>query len=86
MSRTMVLRGICAACKFGPDCVNHHGAEVMQCAQFEDVSWAQSDSSNRAIPVREVTDVGLCPRCRVEMQCSLPRAESGVWRCEEFAL
>lgn len=86
MSRAMVIRGICVSCKYGPQCVNHHGAAVMQCAQFEGCDFGPSHTAHVFRQVHEVTDMGLCPRCHVETQCSLPRPESGVWCCKEFSM
>jgi hypothetical protein len=84
MSKAMVIRGICVSCKYGPQCTNHHGASVMQCAQFEGYDYAPSRTAHVFRTAHEVTDMGLCPRCSAETACTLERAESGVWCCEEF--
>jgi len=84
MSKAMVIRGICVSCKYGPQCSNHHGVSVMQCAQFEGYAYAPSRTAHVFQSQHEVTDMGLCPRCSVEGLCSQPRPESGVWLCEEF--
>ncbi len=84
MSQAVIVRGICASCKFGPECVNHHGAAVMDCAQFEGYAYAPARPRQVAFAVHEVTTVGLCPRCQAEGQCTLPRTESGVWLCAGF--
>jgi hypothetical protein len=84
MSRAMVIRGICVSCKYGPQCLNHHGAAVMQCAQFEGFAFAPSHVIHQSAHPHEVTDMGLCARCGSEEVCTLERPESGVWRCNDF--
>jgi hypothetical protein len=84
MSKTTQLRGICASCKFGPECPLHHGAAVMQCGQFAACDYAPAHFSHSVAPAREVTDMGLCTRCDAEVECTLVRPEGGVWRCEGF--
>jgi hypothetical protein len=79
MSRQTVVRGICAACKFGPECVNHHGAAVMQCEQFAAESWSISVSSAHT----GRAEAGLCADCLMDPMCILPRPAGGVWKCRD---
>ncbi|HEY3296354.1 MAG TPA: hypothetical protein VGL38_13080 [bacterium] len=84
MSKAMVIRGICVSCKYGPQCSNHHGAAVMDCAQFEGYAYAPSRTVHESLQWHEVTDMGLCPQCDAESVCTRVRPESGVWRCADF--
>ena len=84
MSKIRNVRGICASCKFGPECPLHHGTPVLQCGQFVACDYAPHRSVHSPEPMHEVTDAGLCARCEVEGDCTLSRPESGVWYCEAF--
>jgi hypothetical protein len=81
MSGQTVVRGICASCKFGPQCVNHHGAAVVQCEQFEAGDWA---SSAVISPRHPHPDSGLCVECRMDPMCNRPRPAGGVWECRDY--
>jgi hypothetical protein len=59
MSKAINIRGICVSCKYGPQCLNHHGAAVMQCAQFEGFAFLPSHTLHATAHPRDVTDMGL---------------------------
>lgn len=90
-ARAPEYQGLCLTCNYAPTCVRrlHHGKPVWQCEEFDDfqpivrrtVAGAESD--------REITPLelyqGLCCNCENNEICRIPKAEGGVWHCEEYA-
>ncbi len=81
--------GLCANCRHQASCMNRARAEgpVAFCEDHE------TDIVLRAIvdtPIFTHVDptpaarTGLCVNCDYRDTCSHPRAEGGVWRCEDY--
>lgn len=84
--------GLCSTCDNCPDCVYRvsRGADAQYCETFDcgnGASRAQTVTLVTRIEpqVREQTSLkGLCVNCENRDSCSLPKAESGIWHCEEY--
>jgi hypothetical protein len=84
--------GLCSTCINRPDCVYRmsRGTDAQYCEMFDcgnGASLAQTVTLvTRVEPqVREQTSLkGLCVNCENRDSCTLPKAESGVWHCEEY--
>lgn len=85
MTETTSVHGICAACRYGATCPNHHGATVLQCEQFEGEACAPPAAPHcvTARP-RAARAKGLCSVCWLLLSCTLPKPKGGVWQCEEY--
>ena len=91
--------GICATCNYVESCTQRKTwkGPVMFCEEFDDrVALVQKkpadtakDTDNTNPGTQEVTGCaskhrGLCLNCLHRDACTLPRAEGGVWHCEEY--
>lgn len=82
--------GLCFTCVHALSCVflDRAKSPVWQCEEFDD----RGDAPEPIIapfPVvahpKPAPTVGLCGNCDHYETCSLPKAEGGVWYCEEYA-
>lgn len=88
------LKGICGLCVYGEDCELARGstAPPLNCAQFEpfpvEVREEAKVTSVRATQQKpdaaSEKHLGLCRNCIHRDDCTYPRNEGGVWRCEEY--
>jgi len=85
--------GVCAACKYNPECIYEAASSgvILQCEQFElafPVEAARPTSTQPHAMAGRVADengyAGLCANCDNRATCIYPRPEGGVWRCEEY--
>jgi hypothetical protein len=93
MSKARVAAGLCATCKYDPDCIYEATPDgvILQCEQFEtgfppeaprrtaDPNGAMSSKAHAANGYP-----GLCSNCEHSPSCTYPKPEGGVWRCEEY--
>ncbi|MBW1808702.1 MAG: hypothetical protein JRJ87_10960 [Deltaproteobacteria bacterium] len=99
MPKKLEYEGICATCKNAVHCVFLKNAEcpVIQCEEFECFppvtrKIVAADSSKHlgacsVTPLQEVDTTkykGLCVNCKNRAECTFPKPEGGVWRCEEY--
>jgi hypothetical protein len=84
--------GLCVTCANADTCVYRkaRGKDAQYCEMFDS---SNGGSGARAVTfvapvepqVREQTALrGLCVNCEHRDSCTLPRAEGGVWHCEEY--
>jgi hypothetical protein len=63
---------------------------VLHCAEFEGEtlrSAARSPASPASRPpytASETPPLGLCANCGLYADCRYPKAEGGVWQCDEY--
>lgn len=90
--------GLCMTCNHAGSCIDSSRSErsVWRCENFDDSvpfeygatavvateALTRGGSSPRS--VRAVDPVGLCSNCDNLPACCLPKAESGVWHCEQY--
>jgi hypothetical protein len=91
MSMTDAAAGVCAACKYDPDCIYKtiSTGVILQCEQFE-LGFREETAAPTQTPVRPGRKaianghLGLCVNCEHRDTCIYPKPEGGVWRCEEY--
>lgn len=93
MSNTTAAGGVCAACKYDPECIFEANASgvILECAQFE-MGFREQPARPTPIQARAVSGTakdtngyaGLCTSCDNRETCIYPKPEGGVWRCEEY--
>lgn len=82
--------GVCAACKYDPDCIYEALSRgvILQCEQFE-MELPRPAVPTASLQARDAMDTngykGLCSNCENRKTCIYPKPEGGVWRCEEYA-
>lgn len=97
VKQTEAFSGLCSTCNDAPTCVQALKAmqPILFCDMFDDhcppAQSRQADVETAAIsaPLREEAEPlamkGLCQNCDHRHDCALPRPETGVWHCEEYA-
>lgn len=81
--------GLCTTCVHAETCALPFelGLPVLACEEFDSGPVAVADY--REPKARRERDgetlAGLCVTCVHRDSCLLPKAEGGVWHCEEFA-
>jgi len=92
------LQGLCTTCIHAPICrsAKNSDSPIIYCEEFEyrlpPTSEKAENSANTPQKPRdqfteERTDhsfMGLCINCENRKTCALPKAEGGVWHCEEY--
>ena len=84
------LNGLCLNCMHNTDCIYAGNGDVaiLECAEY-----AYEPGTNLKIhhtdkqepePQTGVRLMGLCMNCALRETCTLPKAEAGVWHCEEY--
>jgi hypothetical protein len=84
--------GLCATCVHAPTCTypRPSGQSVLCCGEFEGETMrsaapaATSRVTQPAEFTRAVLPLGLCANCDLYAGCQYPRAEGGVWQCDEY--
>jgi hypothetical protein len=86
---------LCANCRNQSDCVffMKAGEPIIECEMYECGSSSRPRLSlvrrNVAAAVDELPEednlMGLCVNCDNLKVCQLPKPQSGVWNCEEYA-
>jgi hypothetical protein len=92
-------RGVCAACKYDPDCIWARNSDrpVLQCEQFElgvaspPPTTARANSPAKGLEGARSAEreeahnyPGLCSNCDNRETCIYPRPEGGIWHCDEY--
>lgn len=89
--RARALRGLCLTCDRARDCmhITAGDSQVLRCEDFAVVGTVRRSVRAAEPPVERDAALdrrlGLCRTCDRADTCTLPRAEGGVWHCEEFA-
>lgn len=84
--------GLCATCSRAAECNLRAKLEppVLYCEEFDDTLEAASapEPQLETLPATAALSVsplkGLCANCVHRDTCTLPKAEMGVWHCEEY--
>ena len=90
--------GLCQTCRYAPNCAfpTGPGAPVLQCEEFEAEGAPPVKKESRAVvsaaPGADAAPPmngsgkykGLCTNCEDRDSCTFPKAEKGVWHCEEY--
>ena len=87
-------RGICSTCRNDPTCTYPRGSGqvVLQCGEFEAyVMTIPEMTCSLELPGRHSEEkqltsqhMGLCTNCANRETCTYPKAEGGVWHCDEY--
>ena len=95
MTRKNAPRGLCRSCVSGRSCtfLNGQHRRVVQCVEFVALTKAEVERPWVSEPVDDEDCPavllngrrGLCRSCGRLQECAFPRAEGGVWHCEEYA-
>ena len=88
---------LCGLCENDKHCTFPHltGRPSLHCGEFVSFSRPQkpkptetfrtsSDKKVYSVREEEGKKMGLCRTCDKRENCTFPRAEGGVWHCEEF--
>lgn len=85
--------GLCLTCNHALTCTftRRPDTPVLYCEEF-DISAPPHPRLVRPIAVHPPTQgqspaeglLGLCSNCEKRSTCALPKAEGGVWHCEEY--
>lgn len=86
-----VATGLCTACANSPSCTHARipGIPVVSCGDADPLeievprATGVATRPTMAPPPRSAVK-GLCATCARFADCTYPRPETGVWRCEEF--
>ncbi len=92
MTNTSATEGVCAACRYGSECIFEAAASrpILQCEQFElalpipPVRAKSTETRSLTAELPRNGHLGLCMNCEFRDACIYPRPEGGVWRCEEY--
>jgi hypothetical protein len=86
-----VATGLCTACANAPTCTHARipGVPVVSCDDAAPLAIAVAPATGvEARPPRahvpRAGATGLCATCVRFSDCTYPKPETGVWRCEEF--
>jgi hypothetical protein len=83
--------GICVNCKQSRQCLflKNTRQPIWFCEMFEKNFTGEPEKSKTELAVPELPEtsrlIGLCVTCEKRETCTLPKPESGVWHCEEYA-
>lgn len=85
--------GLCSTCNSVDICTSRRNwsGPVHYCEEFDDHVETQARSERpvamaRDAPEPEITSglSGLCVNCNHRVTCAFPKAEGGVWHCNEY--
>jgi len=84
--------GLCSTCNNSTTCVHreYRGRDAQFCEMFDCSNGASHPPSVGLVTptMRDASEQaglkGLCVNCENRETCTLPRAETGVWHCEEY--
>ncbi len=86
--------GLCINCSEAPNCRYRLSASepILFCEEYHCSSGDQNESALNRPAVHAAGDEseapslvrGLCVNCENKETCMLPKAEGGVWYCEEY--
>ena len=93
------IQGLCTTCAHASACTfpRRQAGPVLFCEEFDGGGTSDSVTAAGArtlLPSVQRTEAystgysasvtGLCATCEKRATCTFPKAEGGVWRCEEF--
>lgn len=93
------IQGLCTTCAHAGACTfpRRRAGPVLFCEEFDGSGTSDSGTATGTrTPLPNVQRAeayssghsasltGLCATCEKRATCTFPRAEGGVWRCEEF--
>lgn len=89
---SVTATGICTSCIHASTCLYQKAAKhpIWFCEMFESEFGKalkpekHTKVSSPEIPLQTRLP-GLCANCEKRETCTLPKAEGGVWHCEEYA-
>jgi len=97
MPNSLENNDLCLTCNYGPTCVRrkHHGKPVWYCEEFDDFQPAPAIAVIRKSAAKREeksadgnkargASMGLCIDCENNRDCAIPKADSGIWHCEEY--
>jgi len=77
------IKGLCMTCNHAKTCVclAQSTEPIWRCEEFD-----PSGTMRTTTPPVDLTGqpLGLCINCERLPTCNLPKAEGGVWYCDEF--
>lgn len=83
--------GICSTCNFVETCASRRTwiGPVHHCEEFDDSEGKPSRPPSLSVvkadePEANVGAIGICVNCVHRETCTLPKAEGGIWHCEEY--
>jgi hypothetical protein len=89
--------GLCATCASAATCTfpKESGRPVVFCEEFDgcqrngavenpDISAVPDTAEDKPRAVRSRELKGLCANCEIRETCTFPKAEGGIWHCEEY--
>jgi len=81
--------GLCSTCKHSENCVypRPKSKPIMFCEEFdveEGKTMTFIPPKKEAAKTEDCNLKGLCRNCEHRETCTLPKAECGVWHCEEY--
>lgn len=85
--------GLCLTCNHSPTCTFTRSLDspVLYCEEF-DISTSVNPQNTNPVEGQLLGQIrsnpkgllGLCSNCERLNTCALPKAEGGVWHCEEY--
>ena len=92
---TEASAGLCSTCNNSSTCVHREfrGRDAQYCEMFDIGNGSRPSHSATLVTAvkpddrrkgRQAELKGLCVNCENRDTCILPKAESGVWHCEEY--
>jgi hypothetical protein len=83
--------GICSTCNFMESCTKRRTwiGPVHHCEEFDDHAEAPSRPARLEVVTADEPEIddglaGICVNCAHRGTCTLPKAEGGIWHCEEY--
>ncbi|MCF7800934.1 MAG: hypothetical protein K9N34_02835 [Candidatus Marinimicrobia bacterium] len=80
--------GLCVNCLHNLNCTlkRHATHKIVACEEYDFEGGTNLKLHHTAKPESSAPDqlLGLCSNCDIRNECTLPKAEAGVWHCEEY--
>ncbi|RJP75804.1 MAG: hypothetical protein C4524_11430 [Candidatus Zixiibacteriota bacterium] len=95
MITTQTHQGLCTTCVASATCTfpRPAGKPVIFCEEFDGYlrnGHVENPDVNAILahvnvkPAPQATLKGLCANCELRDTCTFPKAEGGIWHCEEY--
>jgi hypothetical protein len=97
MVMTQTATGLCTTCEGALTCTfpKYEGQPVIFCEEFEgfkrnghvedvDVEAILAGVNVQPRSRKGKVYKGLCSNCEIREACTFPKAEGGIWHCEEY--
>ncbi|OIO65033.1 MAG: hypothetical protein AUJ47_03270 [Candidatus Marinimicrobia bacterium CG1_02_48_14] len=80
--------GLCQNCLHVNECTLRRNPDeaIVACEEHE-IAGGTNLKLHRGTqpkPAEQSQFLGLCMNCDIRAECTLPKAEAGVWHCEEY--